>query len=246
MQFSLYLIYHACVSGLGQPSPWQRLATASRERAKFGAGESRFDISAHTLRFMATNMAYRLFLVDVCHFPKCRQISKLASGDDDIVRRDGQPAAAPSAAPVAEQPAREGQASQAAVLSTREAKHSGSGKSASQASAGRDRSFSDTRSIMDPSQSADDNLRKRVALHNISVKIHRENLDQEYGLATPKRADQSPAAKPAMRRTRSWGDSLNLAGNVHSPRDSLGLRLQLSMQQAGVSKVSDRSVLPGS
>lgn len=168
---------------------------------------------------------------------RCWQVQRLVSGDDDIVRRDTQdsqtqaaPAATAAAAvPIAEQRAQE-QATPVIVTSTR--------------ASSRDRSFSDTRGITDLGQSADDSLRRRVALHNISVKIHRENLDQEYGLATPKRADQAQAAaQPAMRRTRSWGDSLNLAGNVHSTRDSLGARLQLSMQQAGVRKVRGSNAL---
>src|SRR3546814_15847132 len=80
----------------------------------------------------------------------------------------------------------------------------------------------------------DDDTRKRVALHDISVKVHLANLDQEYGLPTPKHSDRAESlTNPAMRRSRSWGDNLHLAGSAHSIHGSLGMRLQSSTQQAG-------------
>lgn len=96
-----------------------------------------------------------------------------------------------------------------------------------------------SRSTSDFHGTQDEDLRRRVALHNLSAKIHRSNFEQEYGLSTPKAKERTEnvAPKTSLRRSRSWGDELHIAG-THSAHDSLGMRLASSMHQGLLDEVA--------
>lgn len=170
--------------------------------------------------------------------PAVAELSKLSSGDDDIVPQGAavRTAIFSTSGPV--MPAQQG---------GRNARDEASPPTNSDTIflsniQPRDRTTSDTAS---DDHVADDDSRKRAALHNISVKIHRSNLEQEYGLATPPKFDRLEGiAKPAIRRTRSWGDIQHLAGITHPVHDSLGARLHSSMHQVASAEIINQKRQP--